>query len=248
MSDSKNSPLSFALLGLFIGAGLMGGSYIFSQSFESIKLANQTLEVKGVATKKIVSDYGTWTGSIVATASTSKAAYELLATQKGQVLEFMKKEGFPLDQIKLAPATVVPEFNKTAYGSNTPEVAYYTAKLRFILELPDVQLVDKLSKKASEINNLGVQFESENPRFVYRKLDEIKIELLGKAAEDAKIRALKLAQSVGNKVGALRSARQGVFQITYEGSQETSDYGISDTTTINKDVRAVVTMSFAIEK
>jgi hypothetical protein len=45
----------------------------------------------------------------------------------------------------------------------------------------------------------------------------------------------------------MRSAKMGVFQITPATSTDISDYGMNDTTSFDKKVMAVVTVSFAIE-
>ncbi len=71
--------------------------------------------------------------------------------------------------------------------------------------------------------------------------------MLGEAAKDAKVRAEKIAASTGNSIGTVRSARMGVMQITAADSTEVSDAGISDTSSIDKDVTAVVNISFAVD-
>jgi hypothetical protein len=50
-----------------------------------------------------------------------------------------------------------------------------------------------------------------------------------------------------NKIGFLRSAKMGVFQITPITSTDVSDYGYNDTSSLDKKVMAVVSASFAIE-
>ena len=54
-------------------------------------------------------------------------------------------------------------------------------------------------------------------------------------------------KATGNKIGAIRSAKMGVFQITPVTSTDVSDWGVNDTTSLDKKVMAVVTVSFAIE-
>jgi uncharacterized protein len=56
-----------------------------------------------------------------------------------------------------------------------------------------------------------------------------------------------MAQSTGNSIGGVRSAQMGVFQITSKNSTEVSDYGISDTSSKNKLVTAVVNASFSLK-
>jgi len=92
-----------------------------------------------------------------------------------------------------------------------------------------------------------VEFESGSPEFFYMKLDELKLEMLAKATENAKQRAEKMAGSTGNRIGVMRSAKMGVFQITPVNSTEVSDWGVNDTTSLEKRVTAVVNVSFAIE-
>jgi uncharacterized protein len=44
----------------------------------------------------------------------------------------------------------------------------------------------------------------------------------------------------------VRNARMGVFQITPRNSTEVSDYGINDTSSLDKDITAVVRLTFAL--
>ena len=85
------------------------------------------------------------------------------------------------------------------------------------------------------------------PDYLYRKLDALKIEMLAAATENAKQRAENMARATGNKIGSIRSARMGVFQITPSTSTDVSDAGINDTSSPDKKVTAVVTASFSID-
>jgi hypothetical protein len=71
--------------------------------------------------------------------------------------------------------------------------------------------------------------------------------MLAKATEDAKQRAISMAKSTGNKIGFMRSAKMGVFQIMPVTSTDVSWYGENDTSSFEKKVMAVVNASFSIE-
>ena len=60
------------------------------------------------------------------------------------------------------------------------------------------------------------------------------------------MRAEQIANSTGNSIGTVRSAKMGVMQITAADSNEISDYGLNDTSALEKDITAVVNISFAI--
>jgi hypothetical protein len=54
-------------------------------------------------------------------------------------------------------------------------------------------------------------------------------------------------EATGAKLGGLRGVDVGVFQVTAPNSTEVSDYGVYDTTTLRKDVSAVVNVTFALD-
>jgi hypothetical protein len=72
--------------------------------------------------------------------------------------------------------------------------------------------------------------------------------MLSEATENAKKRAESMAKASGNKIGSIRSARMGVFQITPVNSYDVSDWGMNDTSSLEKKVNAVVNVEFAISE
>ena len=70
--------------------------------------------------------------------------------------------------------------------------------------------------------------------------------LLWQATKDAVERAKVLVGAPGGKLGKLRDVNVGVFQVTSPNSTDVSDYGVYDTSTLEKDVTAVVNVSFAL--
>jgi hypothetical protein len=71
--------------------------------------------------------------------------------------------------------------------------------------------------------------------------------MLAEAAKDAKVRAQQIAQSTGSSIGSIRNARMGVLQITAADSNEVSDSGMNDTSSLEKDITAVVNIGFAVD-
>jgi hypothetical protein len=132
-------------------------------------------------------------------------------------------------------------------GNETSEITGYTLRQQVEVRSEDVDKIAQIAREATELINQGILLESSSPQYSYTRLGDLKIQMLGEAAKDAKVRAEKIADSTGNKIGAVRSARMGVMQITAADSTEVSDAGISDTSSIDKDVTAVVNISFAVD-
>jgi hypothetical protein len=84
-------------------------------------------------------------------------------------------------------------------------------------------------RESTELLKQGVRFESMPPEYLVTRLAELKKEMLAAATRDARERALQMAQNAGSRIGRLRAARQGVFQVTRVASTEVSDYGVNDT-------------------
>ena len=71
------------------------------------------------------------------------------------------------------------------------------------------------------------------------------MKLLEAATKNAYERAKVLTESCGSEVGSLLSASQGIFQVLSPGGGDISDYGTYDKSTIDKEIKAVVTLEFS---
>ncbi len=74
-----------------------------------------------------------------------------------------------------------------------------------------------------------------------------RVDMLAKAAKDARIRAEAIALQAGSEVGGLKKVNTGVFQITVPNSTRVSSWGSYDTSTIKKDITAVMGVTFAVK-
>ncbi|MGB3150378.1 MAG: SIMPL domain-containing protein, partial [Maribacter sp.] len=109
------------------------------------------------------------------------------------------------------------------------------------IESQEVPLIENVSREITELLNKGVQFNSYPPRYYYTKLSDLKIEMISKATEDARIRAEKIAENAGSNLGDLVSAKMGVFQITGQNSGEDYSWG-GAYNTASKNKTASITM------
>tara|TARA_A200000113_G_C8844035_1_gene347954 strand:+ start:346 stop:714 length:369 start_codon:yes stop_codon:yes gene_type:complete len=109
------------------------------------------------------------------------------------------------------------------------------------IESNKVEKIEKISREVTELLNEGVNFYSEAPRYYYTRLADLKIEMISKATEDARIRAEKIAAYSNGKLGALQAAKMGIFQITGQNSDENYSWGGTFNTS-SKDKTASITM------
>lgn len=234
-------------LGVSLAIGLIVSTVIVANMVKTVKLANQTITVKGYAEKRIRSDLIVWRGSFTTRSSQIKDAYRLLSRDLSQVQEYLTSKGIPEDQIIVSSINIRKIYGRDEKGRPTDEIVSYELRQEVEIQSSEVNKLTDIARESTELIEKGILFHSLPPQYFYTKLGDLKIEMVAEATKDARQRAEQLAIHSGCKVGSLRSASMGVFQITRAYSTEISGYGIYDTSSLEKDIKAVVTASFSID-
>ena len=250
-STSKNYMWFAAILAL----GFIIGAFIISGTWKKVARSNVTINVTGSASKELKSDLGIWEGSFANESVSMTEAYAKLKESNTKVKNYLVSFGFTEDKIKFTAINTTTLYEAKAddysYGkpktSSSGKIIGYRLSQDVSVESADVDKIDKLSREATELINQGIAITSNPPRFLYTKLSDLKIEMIGLATQDAKLRAEQIAKSTGNKVGEVRSSKTGVIQINQKNSTEVSDYGMNDTSSLEKTISAVVNITFSID-
>lgn len=208
---------------------------------------NSVVTVTGSAKKQIKSDYAVWRGDFSVEATSLQEAYSKLSQSRSKVKSYLQSKGFDEKDIVFKAIHTNTLYEGREYGRQTTTVAGYILSQMVEIESNDVEKTDSISKESTELINQDVRFNSFEPQFYYTKLGELKVDMLTDATHDARARAEKIAGVNGRKINTVRSARMGVFQITRPNSTDVSDYGINDTSTIDKEITAVVNAEFSIK-
>lgn len=247
--------INYTGLAVILALGFVIGALIISSTWKKVSSSNVTITVTGSASKEIKSDLGIWDGSFSNESASMQESYAKLQEANNKVKAYLVAFGFTEEQIKFSSinTTILYESkqgNPSAYyGENvgTGKIVGYRLSQGVTVESGDVDKIDKLSREVTELINQGITINSNPPRFIYTKLSDLKIEMIGLATQDAKIRAEQIASATGNDVGDVRSSKTGVIQINAKNSTEVSDYGINDTSSLEKTITAVVNISFSID-
>jgi len=242
----KNSQI--IVLGVCIAVATIVSSVILSGGFLKVmKFTREQISVTGSATKEIRSDYIVWKGDFSRREIDLKTAYTNLRADLDKVKAYLNSKGVKDDELTICQVATETVYKKNEKGNDTNDIQGYRLSQGVEIRSKDVAKIDKVAREVTELIDQGIEFTSPAPEYFYTQLDELKIEMLAKATENAKQRADSMVKATGNKIGFMRSARMGVFQITPVTSTDVSDWGVNDTTSLDKKVMAIVTVSFAIE-
>jgi hypothetical protein len=236
------------MLGLFLALGLIVSSALVSRTVENIKLSRRTISVKGYAERGIVSDVAVWRGRFASRHKDLVPAYEKLQSDLDLILGYLEKNGVPKGAVKADSADIMAMYRKTEKGIETSEVESFILSQAIELTSTNVQQVAQIARDCTSLIKQGVEFASSPPVFYVSKINDFKLDLLGEATRNAQLRSEQLARNTGSRVGDMVYASQGVFQITPVNSTEVTDSGIYDTSTIEKTIKAVVSIEFALRR
>lgn len=244
----KNFGFGMFCLGATLALGVVLSSQSIGQAIVRIKTQDAPIQVKGVAEIEVVSDRATWRGTVRARAKTLAQAFEILETGSNKLRAMLVEYKFQAEEINSCEVDTTIVFAKNSKAESTNVIESYVLSQGTTVRTLNVKSVRDLAFRATDLIKEGVEIDSGTPEYYVSILDSIKMTLLEKATKNGYERASLLARGSKSEVGCLMSASQGVFQIVPVGSTYVSDYGVSDTSTINKTVKAVVTLAYQIQQ
>lgn len=198
------------------------------------------LTVTGSAKRRIVSDYVVWNVSVTSQQPTAARAAGELGAWASRLRAFLLDRDVRLGELTVQPIA-------TEALTKRGNVFAYRLTRRFQVRSPRVQEIAGVAESSSTLLTQGIPLAAGRPQYVYTKLPTLRLQLLAEATKDAQNRARVIAEATGADLGGLRGVDVGVFQVTSPNSTEVSDYGFYDTSTLEKDVTAVVNVTFALD-
>ncbi|MFN2532312.1 MAG: SIMPL domain-containing protein [Pyrinomonadaceae bacterium] len=244
MSDEKSATFLSAIA---LAVGLVLAATVGGWFFVKGKRGDQTITVTGSARTRIRSDLVIWRAGVSYQAPVLADAYRSLAESVPRVKAYLLSKGISQDQITVSSISSQTLHGRTSDGGETSEITGYSLRQELEVKSSDVDRIAIIARESTELINQGILIESLPPEYHYTKIGDLKIKMLAEAAKDAKVRAEQIAQSTGSSIGAVRTARMGVLQITPADSNEVSDTGMNDTSALEKDITAVVNIGFAVD-
>jgi hypothetical protein len=117
---------------------------------------------------------------------------------------------------------------------------------RFRVSSSQIDKVEQVAASTTDLLARGVPISTSDLSYLSTNLTEARYRALTKAIGDAHRRAERIVKGIGGDLGSVKSAELGVYQVVPRNSTEISDYGINDTSSREKDVYAVVTVTFRV--
>jgi hypothetical protein len=99
MSEQKNQHQGYLLLGVALAIGIIVSSFILSQAIKSRNY--NSISVKGLAEKNIVSNIAVWEPQVQVWSANLSEAYSKIKQDADRFYNFLLSKGIPKDEITL---------------------------------------------------------------------------------------------------------------------------------------------------
>jgi uncharacterized protein len=255
-SPTHSQRIAFLLLGASLALGFIIGLDRLGNSLLQLRSRSPSIVVKGLATQNIKSNQAIIEYQISWRGTDSVVGRKNFSAQRDLFQKKLIEYGFDEKELnthrvvnnRLEPAnaktTGAIEYDKYARGT-VPDFIYFQ---NITITSNKIELVDKISRDEFILEN-DVEVSRTDLAFKLINFDDSKKELLETAGKNARSRADILVSGSGSKIGNLISAAQGVFQVQAKDAiAENTDYNSFDTSSIDKTIRVVVTMTYEIVK
>jgi len=234
---------------LLIAFSVIITGYILGNSYLSKGKADPVISVTGLGETSFDSDLIVWRANFSKKNFDLKQAYADLNSDVKKVKAYLKSKGIPESDVVFEAADIQKEYSYEYDDNGSLRSSYFTGynlTQGLKVQSKNVDLIEKTSREVSQLIDAGVELNSFAPQYYYTKLTELKLKMIEQATKDAFSRAEKIAINAGGKLGDLKSADMGVFQITAENSAEEYDWGGSFNTSSRRKT-ANITMRLKYE-
>ena len=233
------------MLGIALALGGAFASQSLARALVTMR-SQSSISVKGSASTDVKADLASWSATVQVSAETKDQGAMRLKEAMERVERYVQGNGFAADECTVSAVSVRAVMRKNEKGNDTNEVERHELSQHLAVKTPKVESIERIARSITDLLRDGVPVSSSAPVYTISSIEDRKMRLLDQATRNAMDRARTLASSSGSGVGALLNASQGVVQVLARGSIDGGDWGEYDTSTVDKTMRVVVSLEYAV--
>lgn len=235
--------MSRVVAAVVIAFGVAAAGWLAGRGVGAARLTDRYVTVKGVAERDVEADLAIWPIRFVATGDDLAAVQAEIQRQATGVAVFLADAGIPPDAVRVQSVDVTDVLAQ-AYRSGRTESRFIIAET-LLVRSTDVGRVEATSQRVGALIDAGVVLSGEGgagPSYLFTRLNDVKPEMIAEATRRAREGAEQFAADSGSRVGGIRRANQGLFQILARDGAP----GTSQERQIEKTVRVVSTIEYLL--
>jgi hypothetical protein len=205
-----------------------------------------TVDVTGVSSQLIKSDRVKWSFNVKSTSRDRSAGAKSQQQQLEKALLFLRSNEIPDDDVFVKVLYVNPNIQRNP-ESGQETLTGWSFSQEIVVVSDEVDKVAEVSRRSSDLISSGVDARFKMPEYTFSGISDKRVELLKGATSNAKERAEAIASTGNLSLGRMTNVGTAVFQVTTPGSSSAGGGGVYDTGTIDKEISAVMSVSFRLK-
>ena len=228
------------VLGLCIGGGIAVAGIYLGESLKESRKPQRVVSVRGLAERDVDADLAVWPITFSETSNDLADLYARIVERRKIIAGFLAEAGFGSADISFSAPQVSDQHAREDSESRSRPAFRYLGKATVTVRSGNVPLIKKTIEQSGSLVGKGLVIVGEDwenrTQFLFKGLNTIKPQMIEEATKNARAAAEKFAADSGSTIGTIRSASQGLFEITDR------DQGTPD----KKQVRVVTSIDYSL--
>lgn len=236
-----------ALGSLILAAGIALAGWLAAHGFVAARGADRYVTVKGISERDVVADVAVWPLRVVASENDLARANAQIEASIGQIRAFLARHQLDASQSRVSGFSVT-DAQANQYRSGDGGNRFVINQTLVVRSSEPAKLLE-VSAKVGELVAAGVvlssggEYGGGGPTFIFTKLSDLKPGMIAEATARAREAAEQFARDSGSRIGGIRRANQGTFEILPRDRAQ----GITEEGQLEKTVRVVSTIDYVLE-
>jgi len=230
---------------LILAAGIALAGFLAGQGLVRARQVDRFVTVRGLAEREVQADLALWPLRVAAAANDVVSAQATVRRNLQAVRTFLGRFGIDSTQTELQELQVTDAY-ANPYSQPERIANRYVVQQTLMVRTTQLGQVIAASQATGDLVGAGVvvtsgqEYGASGPTYLFTKLNDLKPDMIREATAQARAAAEQFASDSRSRLGGIRQAQQGVFQILARDQAP----GITEANQPAKLIRVVSTVEF----
>lgn len=216
----KNKQLSIIIIGICVSISLLFVGFFIYKGLKTFSDKERVVSVRGLSEMIVDADYANLKIKYTEGDNDMQSLLNKIEDNNNKIVSFIKSNGLTDSEINLG-VPVIKDKKNTEYNNNysSNSLRYYCEET-ITIQSNKVENVRKIELSQFDLYKQGItlsqnsyEYEGDS-KYTFTKLNDIKPKMIEESTNNARIAGEQFSKNSKSKLGGIKSAYQGQFEIT----------------------------------